>query len=107
MDVTTTSFNPYNSAQYKSNEFYTISLSLFAAALLLSFIMWRWHRMRMDINRAIIEFNATQNAINIQQMRDDEQKLLKGDPPPPYSSIVNSHSLPNYCTILMQDRNSK
>jgi hypothetical protein len=116
---TTTVINS-NQLEYKNNEFSKVFASVFIATLFLSFIMWRWYKMREEINRAVDDFNETQIVFNSnscsnrnqttnQQVyySNDQHKLLKNEPPPPYDTISKSVSLPNYNSIIEADNNRK
>ena len=113
---TTTVINNYNQLQYKNNEFSKVFASVFIATLFLSFIMWRWYKMREEINRAVDDFNDTQIVFNSNScsrnqttseqvyFSNDQHKLLNhNEPPPPYDSIAKSTSLPNYNSIIEAD----
>ena len=75
--------------------------------------------MREEINRAVEDFENSSNANNSCSNRlnqtsnepvcfsNDEHKLLKNEPPPPYDSISKSTSLPNYNTVIELDNKKR
>lgn len=73
-----------NEVDNKSNELYSILVSMLTAGLFVVFIMWRWVKMKSDLQRALQE----QNLINQQQRM--ENSISRQSPPlTPVSSLTN------------------
>ena len=64
------SLNDYPSSIHKSNEFYSIFISMLTAAIFLLFIMWRWIKMKSDLRKALRE------QLEIQQQEQTNNRSL-------------------------------
>jgi len=92
-----------NEFTYKNNnEFYSIFVSMFTAALFLFFIMWRWLRMKSDLRKALQEqllleqqgFNRTTTTTTTTSSSASSSRLTPTTPLSP-ALIYNSSSQSN------------
>lgn len=73
-----------NDIDYRTNELYSIFVSILTAAIFVTFIMWRWFKMKSDLRKALQE----QNLID-QQHRLNNFSSRQSSPTTPASTSTN------------------